>query len=235
MGTTKSTRKPGDKKRRTKQETHPGKLPKLWDFLSLLHTKSPEVFRTPDLIRQEVARVWPAIKDPSTCANCGSNMQIGIVTASVFHAILLLEMAKAVREEIRKGVPFTEANRIHIDRLSIATSIKKQQSNAGYLNLIVQPKGTKSSGYWTITTRGWAALRGDPIARSVKHWRKEIIERSQETTTLGEMMRTYNDKIAEQIRYGRAVKQGDHRRHTDAYDPIEWAEYDSKSHEGPLL
>ena len=93
MHTDEKAPKPGDKKRSHRQAYFPGKLPKLWDFLAKIYESSPEIFRTPDLIRQEVAKAWPAIKDPEQCPNCGEGMHIYAVRFDYHKAVLLRAMA----------------------------------------------------------------------------------------------------------------------------------------------
>ena len=220
------------KKRSKKTEYYGGRIKPLVEAVARLVAKDPSLAENPERLHSMIAYYGSkgnekakGYHDPSSCFNCGRSMKIQVYTAGVGHAMLLLAMAQAVREEMRKGIEFTKANRVHIDRLPIATSIKKQQSQAGYLGLIHQVADGKRSGYWLITKWGWAALRGESIPRAVKYWDKKLIARSQHTTTLSEMMQTHREKIEKQIRLGKAVKEMDHRSEIASYDPVEWAEY----------
>lgn len=218
------------KKQKSSTEYHGGRIKNLVDSVIAYMKKNPDA--SPEDVHRGLMMAGqrddhPHLKgygrkDP--CFNCGRSMKISVYTADVGHALLLLAMAKAVREETRKGIEFTKANRVHIDRLPIDTSTKKRQSQLGYLGLI-KPAASGRSGYWLITAWGWKALRGEPIPRSVKYWNRHLIERSPETTTLGEMMRTHREKIEQTIRRGRAVKIADHRSDFAGYEPAEWAEY----------
>lgn len=221
------------KKRQSKTEYFGGKIRPLVEGVARLVAKDPslalpENYHRLHLMIENIGKTnntAAGYEKKEECFNCGRSMRIQVYTASVGHALLLLAMAKAVREELNKGVEFTKANRVHIDRLPIATSIKKQQSQLGYLGLIHQVADGKRSGYWLVTKWGWKALAGGQIPRAVKYWDKKLIARSQHMTTLREMMQTHNDKIKKQIALGKAVKMMDHRSEIASYNPVEWAEY----------
>lgn len=230
------------KKRTTKTEYYGGRIKPLIESVAKLVARDPALADDPERLHSIIGSYGAqgnekakGYHDPSKCFNCGRSMKIQVYTAAVGHAMLLLAMAKAVREEVRKGVEFTKANRVHIDRLPISTSIKKQQSQAGYLGLIHQVAEGKHSGYWLITAWGWKALRGEGIPRAVKYWDKKLVERSVHMTTLGEMMQTHTDKIRKQLAFGKKVKGMDHRSEIADYNPIEWAEYGGTIDENTLF
>lgn len=230
------------KKSTRKTEYFGGRIRPLIESVARMVAKDPSLAESPERLHGAISHFSregnekaKGYHDASECFNCGRSMKIQVYTAAVGHAMLLLAMARQVREEVRKGVEFTKANRVHIDRLPIATSIKKQQSQAGYLGLIHQVAEGKHSGYWLITAWGWKALRGEPIPRAVKYWDKKLVERSVHMTTLGEMMRTHTDKIRKQIALGKRVKGMDHRSEISGYDPIEWAEYGGTIDENTLF
>lgn len=208
-----------------KQDNQPGKIAKLWPFLVKLHNENPGAFADEHVLKHIISGPWPAIKDPSHCPNCNTSMRVMVTRPNPLHIVLLEGMAKSVRSEIRKGVPFTQANRTHIDRLPIITAAKKQQSHLGYLGLIKQPKGTKRSGYWVITTWGWRALAGGSFPDAAMTWNRKLISRSTTRTTLASVRDAYRSKMERQSRYGKAVKSADHRSDLAGYNPIEWTEY----------
>lgn len=221
------------KKKVTTTEYYGGRIKPLVESVARMVAKDPTLADNMDRLHAIIGyhdkngnEKAKGYADRSQCFNCNRSMKIQVYTASCGHAMLLLAMAKMVDREVKKGIPFTQANRVHIDRLNIATSIKKQQSQLGYLGLIHQVVDGKRSGYWLITKWGWKALRGEPIPRAVKYWDKKLIERSQHMTTLGEMMQTHRDKIEKQMKLGKAVKGMDHRSEIAEYDPVEWANYD---------
>lgn len=224
------------KKEKSKFEYYGGRIKPLVEMVAAIVAKDPS-------LAQDLPRLHSTIKVNApegygvreNCFNCKRSMKINRYTAGIGHALLLNAMAKVVREETRKGLDFTHANRVHIDRLMIPTSIKKQQSQAGYLGLIKPVVVDKRSGYWLITAWGWKALRNEPIPEWVKYWSGHLIERAETTTTFSAMMQTHTDKIKEQIRLGKAVKQMDHRSEIEAYNPVEWAEYAGVVDQGILF
>lgn len=206
-------------------EYQPGKIKALIEHLARLIKEKPNLADNLEHLHRLIGMNVEGYGDRSRCFNCARSMKISIVRPNHLHTVLLDAMAKSVRSEVRKGVPFTQANRTHIDRLAIPTAVKKQQSNLSYLGLIKQPKGTGRSGYWVITSWGWQALRGGTFPDHAKMWNKKLLGRSETMTTLHAVNEAYRGKIAEQERYRKAVKMADYRSHLAAFNPVEWAEY----------
>jgi hypothetical protein len=214
-------------KKTNKAEYYGGRIKGLVELTASIIAKDPSLATDLDRLHATIkASGLEGYGVRETCFNCSRSMKINKYTAGIGHALLLDAMAKAVREETRKGIPFTEANRVHIDRLQISTSIKKQQSQAGYLGLIHQVAEGKRSGYWLITQWGWKALRGEQIPEWVKYWNGHLIERSEALTTFPRMMETHKEKIEQQLTLGKMVKTSDHRAAMMEYDPVQWAEYE---------
>lgn len=174
------------------------------------------------------ARIWeiahdviPESRDKSRCMNCDANMEMKVHTADMHTGILLTRMAQVIRENMRKGMTFTEANRVHIPTLQASDATRHRCTAAYYLGFLVQPREWSGSGHWLITSWGWAALRGEPVNKTAKWFRGELVERGEEKTTLAEMFRTHRDKVERAIAKGRAVKS-DMRADVSGYDPIQW-------------
>jgi len=174
-------------------------------------------------VRATLARNFPELKDKSKCANCGANMEINKYTAGILNTLLILKMAEEVRHRLRKGIPFTEANKIHVPSLQTTDGVKHSVTIASYLNLVIQPKEWSATGYWLITNWGWKALRGGAVPKQAIFFRGDLLERSRETTTLKEMFTTHTDKIKSAIERRKKVGQ-DYRADVSGYDPIEWYE-----------
>lgn len=213
------------KKKQRNVEYQPGKIKALVEHLARLIKEKPHLADDLPVLHSLIAANVEGYGKRDRCLNCSRSMKISLVRPNHLHTILLDTMAKSVRAEVRKGVPFTQANRTHIDRLAIPTSIKKQQSNLSYLGLIAQPSGTKRSGYWVITHWGWKALRGESFPDHAKMWNKKLIARSETMTTFPAVNEAYSAKLAQQARYGRAVKMADYRSQLAGFNPVEWAEY----------
>lgn len=167
------------------------------------------------------------------CVNCGANMLEQIFTFDCADALLLLEMGRVVHEARRSGKSFTEANKVHVPTLQTSHAIKCRTTQVSKLGLIAKYKVRKSDGTmvqmpgtWVITSRGWEALSGKPVVRTVTVWRGEIQERSDVVITLREALQTNAKRLS---------KTADARRGMiDGYDPREWAEY-GNPHQGLLL
>ena len=200
------------------------KIKKLWPYLVKLHKEFPEVFESEERLFATVSTAWKDLKDKKKCPNCGAPVHAQRYSAGPGVALLLLKMAKEVRHRTNKGIPFTEANKVHIDSLDIATPIKKKQSVAKYLNLIQQPPKWRKSGYWLITNWGWKALRGEPIPKYVTVFRGKVEERSEETITLQEMLNQHKENVERAIALRKAVET-DYRADVREYDAPQWAEY----------
>lgn len=98
---------------------------------------------------------FPSLKDPKNCANCGRRMVINVYQADLHTGLLLYKMAQEVREMMRKGKSFTEANLVHVPSLvhtrGATEATTKGVAIAQYLNYVHQPESKTRSGYYVIT------------------------------------------------------------------------------------
>lgn len=163
--------------------------------------------------------------EPGRCLNCGGNILEQIFTFDCLDALLLLAMGREVREQARKGRGFTEANAVHVPSLDASLAVRCRTTMCSKLGLVAklkkknrEGKEVQIPGTWAITSRGWAALRGERVPRKVVVWHGKIQERPDETTTLGEALRTHAEKLR---RPSRAKEEAQNT----AYEPAEWAEY----------
>lgn len=176
-----------------------------------------------DYVKASIAANIPNFWRREHCINCGAGMQEYIREIDVFVCLLLLSMAKIVRERAEE-MPFTEANKVHVSAESdIPHSQKCQTTNASKLGLIakVLVNGKHKGSQWAITTRGWEALRGGRVPKEVRVFRNKILERTEQTVTLGEVFAAYHARASERAARGRALKD-DQRDNFKDYDPNEW-------------
>lgn len=167
---------------KSKVQYSPGKLPKLWDLLVHIHRSNPEAFSDAGLLRTTVAQTWTSMKDHTKCPNCKAGMKMYRRSVDYFIVMLVVWMGRIVKKRISDGVSFTEANKIHVNKEDdIPHNARNMTGIASALGLIAPVKDLEY--HWAITARGWAALRGDEIQKSVITFRDEIIERSTEMTT----------------------------------------------------
>lgn len=175
-------------------------------------------------VKSRLVARYPQLTNKAQCPNCQAHMDIDEFKAGAGEAQLLIRMAQEVRKKTSAGVPFTEANKVHVPTLDAPDQIRHACTRAAYLNLIKQPEDMSNSGYWLITSWGWKALRGEAIPKSVQYFRKQLIARSSETTTLPEMLRTHIDKAKRAAARRREVETGIPEL-LEKYSPREWVEF----------
>lgn len=130
-------------------------------------------------------------EDRKHCANCGANMMEEVYALDCLDAAFIFEMGKAVRERVRKGLAFTEANQVRVPTLATTDAIRHRTTKCAKLGLVAKVKGANGrqvQGYWLITSRGFVFLRGEPVPRKVAVWRGKIQERFNETTTIDQAL-----------------------------------------------
>lgn len=199
--------------------------------------KDPKLADNIDYLMATLSANIPNFDDVTKCAICGANMTEYIYAFTVIDALLLLAMAKKVSKNMQTYPNFTAANAIHIPSLEdINKSSLSRQGYAGKLGLIAKLRGPNKRpirGTWAITKRGWSALRGEPIPKSVRIFRGKILDRPEEMTTINELFKSYSTMIERKIRQGKVVKS-DRRPEIQSYNPNEWIEITSIN-QGELL
>lgn len=144
-------------------------------------------------LEQHFGEAW---HDKEHCLNCGSLMRAYSFTLSPAVASTLRKLGDAVRNEMQKGKTFTEANKLYISGMDELTATEcDRKTILKYHGLLAKVKddGKQKDAEWAITTWGWAFLRGEPVAKSVKVWRGLIQSRSEETVTIGEILKDQSD------------------------------------------
>ena len=211
------------------KEYDEGKIPAMVEYIVWLVEKKHGV-TGPEFSKVNMDKIWfniksnfPELKDKTKCANCGASMAVREGTAGIHVAILLLRMGEQVAQNLKRGMTFTDANRVHIPDLPCSDAIRHIVTWASYLDLVWQPDKWRNSGYWLVTNWGWKALSGQPVPMSVKQFRGKIKSRSENTITLAEMFRVHKEKVETAIARRQAVKN-DFRADVSSYNPIEWAE-----------
>lgn len=194
----------------SKKHHNPGKLPKVFELMVHLHKNHPDIFEDPDRLRLAVGTHWISIKDKTRCPNCKASMVAYWFEFDMPNAAMLVAMSRMVRERRNKGVPFTEANQIHVQSMNTASyAMKSRTTQMAKLGLIakVLKNGKHVGGYWLITRRGWAALAGQRVPKRVESFRNEIIERDDTAkVTIGEVFAEWGDKKRDLQRRGKQVK-----------------------------
>ena len=120
---------------------------------------------------------------------------------------------------------FNAANQVHIPSLGVSHAIKcrtTQSSKLGLMTMVLGADGARIPGVWLITSRGWAALRGEPVPASVVSFRNEIQERfPDKTITLGGALQTHKEKVEAALARG-INPRSDYRNEITGYDAAMW-------------
>ena len=151
-----------------------------------------------DFFRAQMYEAIPALQNKATCPNCEASMQQYEPAFDYFDAKLLEAMAEVVRGNLAEGMLFTSANMVHIQKDTEADyTTKSRQSKCRQLGVIAKylVDGVHKESKWVITRRGWAVLRGDRFPKKVTVFRNQIIERSDEMTTMAEVMHAKQDRF----------------------------------------
>ena len=200
---------------------------KIWPMCKIavgLVRDNPELMNDEDGLKRALLESIPELKDKEHCANCGRGMKIQIYKADLHAALFLLAMARVVRQNLNKGMSFTDANKVHVPTLSVTNAVSKHITHCDYLGLVKQGPELRGTGYWSITTWGWKALRGERIPAYAKYWSGKLIGRAEdETVTLSQMFKVHRDLVNRAIAMRRKVRS-DHRDKFSDYNPAEWSE-----------
>lgn len=216
---------------------NPGKI---WPIIKItvgLIKENPALLDNPDYLKATLKSNIEELNHAETCGNCGASMLEYIFEFDCLDALLLLTMARRVRNALNEGVPFTEANKIRVQSLQSASYAMKsrttQMSKLGLLAKYIGENGRHEPGMWVITRRGFDALKGRKVPKSVRVWRGKIEERHDEKTTLAEAFAYHRSKVEDIIKKKKQPKN-DYRAEFADYDQREWYTV-GPVHEGTLL
>lgn len=210
---------------------------KVWPMIKVacrIVQHEPAILDDTARFKANLAVAVPELKDKTKCPGCDRNMKITVYEADLNDALLILAMAKEVRENLKKGLPFTEANKVHLPTLGASHSTIKRNTKCDYLGFVKQPDNWRGSGYWLLTRWAWKALRGEEVPRAVKYWEGQLLGRSDEVTTLNAMFQKHRDLIKLAIEKRKVIK-ADHRAIFEDYDPSEWNSYLDIPSQGRLM
>lgn len=211
-------------KKQKQIEYHGGRIKDLTELVATMVAKDPTLAKDFTRLHSIISIHREGYGKRDKCYNCARSMKITIYTADLLDALLLLAMAKQVAENLKKGMHFTDANKVHLPTLGVTQGISKRSTKCDYLGFIKQPKDWRGSGYWLLTGWAWKALGGEKVPKAVKYWEGHLIGRSEELTTLGEMFGTHTDLINRALRMRKSIK-ADHRHKFSDYKPSDWSDF----------
>ena len=139
-------------------------------------------------IRHMLEKKYGDISEKKKCLSCNANIGIDTFHVDYTDSVTMIEVGKKVQENLAKGMPFTEANRVHISSMNdvlTGTQIDRK-TQLKYLGLLAKYKvdGKHKEAKWVITKRGFKFLRNEPVPAHVTVYRKKIIKRHDELTTM---------------------------------------------------
>ena len=210
---------------------------KIWPIIQLacrIVQNEPAILDDMPRFKSTLAVSVPQLRDKSKCVGCERSMKITVYEADLHDALLLLAMAKAVKENIRRGVKFTEANKVHLPTLNATNATIKRNTKCDYLGLVKQPKNWRGTGYWLLTRWAWKALRGEEIPKAVKYWEGQLLGRSEAKTTLSAMFNRHKELVQLAQAKKKAIK-ADYRAKFEDYDPSEWTDFVDIPTQGELI
>lgn len=221
---------------------HVGKLKPFAQIIAVTIKNNPHLAEDPDTLWNTIIANVPALAKKDTCPNCQASMQEYVFEFDLMDALLLFSMGQQVRHQADKlnarGVAntFTEANQVKTTQLSCSYAARSRTTQCSKLGLIAKMRsenGKQKPGTWVITARGWKALGGLPVPKSVRVWRGEIMERTEEMTTLYDAFQSHEVKVRDLQQRGKKVRS-DYTPQFSAYDPQEWIHY-AGLHQGTLV
>lgn len=217
-----------------KEEYHAHKVKPLLKIAVGIIKNNPLALEDLDYLYAQMQIAIPKLCDKTHCINCGAGMAEYTFEMSVLDGLLLQAMARSIKQSVSDGMPFTEANAVHVPTLHISNTLRNRTTYASKLGLIAKhigPNDKQIHGQWVITTRGWSALRGEQVPAYVKVFRGKILERTEETTSLAEIFNSYSER-ARSARMKQKIAGTEHVAEVDTYDYNEWvhvADYNQKT------
>jgi hypothetical protein len=193
---------------------------------------------TEDYCRAILSKHIEGLNDREVCPNCGASMSEYIFIFDSIDALLLLAMAKEIRDKKARGISFNQANQVHVPSLKVSLSIKCRTTICSKLGLIAKVKndnGRHARGVWLITERGWKALRGEPVPAFVKVFRGKIEERFDHTITMQEVFNGSKTRLEGLLRKKKEIDEHyDYRSEINDYSASDWVVVGGV-HQGILL
>lgn len=183
--------------KKTKSNPKTYKKPKIGQFVGFMCEKYNLDTET---VVADLKLNFPALFKKEECANCGASMAEYVYTLDLLDALLLFGMGRIVDERCKKGMAFTDANKVHLQTtLNTYYSVPSRSTQCSKLGLVAKVLRKDGShdqkAGWCITRRGFEFLAGKPVPRQVQVFRNEITERFDELTTFAEIMKKGEHKV----------------------------------------
>lgn len=208
---------------------HETKIRPIVKLIARIVKDNPSIVDDEPYFMSTVAANIPGFTDRKKCLNCEASMAEYAQVLDVNDALLLYSMARIVRKRVGRGVQFTEANRVRVSSENIHHTQKCRTTKCSKLGLIAKAGDSN----WSITSRGWAGLRGEPVPRMRVTFRGNILERPDELVTFRTIFAEHREKMDDRARRLKSLKD-DHRSEFLDYNPSDWVNT-AGFHEGQLF
>ena len=219
------------------KEYNPGKIKPMIKIIASIIHKEPGLLRKPsEYLIARVEEEIPELKNKTRCANCDAPMIQYSYDLNVINTSLVIIMAKEVRKRLNKGMPFTEANQVHVPTLNATDSARHKTTDCAKLGLLAKHlvDGKHERGMWVITKRGFTALKGEEVPTGYIVWRGKIIDRPGNMTTFAQVRSKYKIKVDSYIKkYNQLPKKNYHKDVID-YSVNDWIGF-AGHHDGKLF
>jgi len=193
---------------------------KIWPLAKIVRRiikENPLASKEDDYFRALLIKEIPELENKERCINCEASMREHVFKMDVLNALLLKLMGDEVKRRTNAGENFTEANKIRVSNMeNWPHSARCRTNKIKLLGLIAK---ADKKAHWSVTRRGFAALRGEEIPAEVVAWRNRIEERSGKTTTLEEVFKKHRAYCSKR------KKESPHRRNMEGYDRNEWIHF----------
>lgn len=187
-------------------EFNKGKFRSIVQTIAGIVARNPEHATNTDYILACLYTNSPQLRDKTHCPNCEASMAQYHREIEYHHANLLRAMGNKVRENLDAGMDFTEANKVHVqNQLDVDYTTKGVTAICRQLGLIAKVmtqdgKHNTRKG-WLITRRGWDFLANKPVPKEVIVFRNRIIDRTEATTTIQEVLFSKGDDKYDKLDY----------------------------------
>lgn len=208
---------------------HPSKIRPFAQIIARMVQNNPNLAEDPERLWANMVHQIPELADRSVCPNCKASMAEYADTLDINDALLILNMARIVNRKVAAGINFTEANKLRVSSEDIHHTQKCRTTKCSKLGLIAKA----GNAQWSITKRGWAALKGEPVPKIRVTFRKQILERPEDMTTLSHVFAEHRSKMQTLQNKKKALKN-DKRSEFDDYDQSQWVHVVGL-HQGELL
>lgn len=222
-------------KKRKGEQYHDQKIKPLAKIVAQICKNNPRAMEDEQYLWSILVRALPELQKRKECVNCGASMREYIYQFDIHDALLLKGMGDEVRRKVDNGMDFTQANVIHVQKLKdVSYTAKSRTTQSRCLGLVAKHMTKKDTqNGWSVTRRGFKALRGEPVQKYVTVFRNEIVERSDAEITISEIFTRHRKEVKETLSRGKDPR-GDYRDLINDYDSSEWYEF-GDYHETKLI